>query len=83
MTSTQTHIERAARKIDAVKLSNGDYAHYADETSSWWVVSAEELAELCDFLDHDDPQIRRDAYSHWCAGTTGKEMPPGWNPEME
>ncbi len=73
-------LARAAAHIDAVDLGDGDWAHYADETSRWYVVTAEELAELCDYLDDDDPQISGDAYSHWCAGCSGEEMPEGWEP---
>lgn len=76
-----TNLERAAEHIDATDLGNGTWAHYAEETSSWYVVTAEELEELCDYLDSDDETIRRDAYSHWCAGTNAKEMPEGWSPD--
>lgn len=74
-------LSRAAERLGAVRLASGDYAHYADETSSWWVVTADELAELCDYLDSDDEQIAGDAYSHWCAGTAAREMPRGWVPD--
>jgi phage pi2 protein 07 len=67
---------RAAEHVDAVDLGDGRWAHYATETSSWWVVSAAELEELCEFLDSDV----KDPYSHWCAGTTAEEMPHGWSP---
>lgn len=82
MTATNvSRLARAADHIDAVELSDGRWAHYAAETSAWYVVSSEELAELCDYLDHDDEQIRGSAYSHWCAGTSAEEMPEGWTPD--
>jgi len=77
---TITAIERAANHINATELSDGRYAYYADETSSYHVVDADDLGELCDYLDDDDESISRDAYSHWCAGTTSEEMPAGWEP---
>lgn len=73
-------IKRAASHIDATDLGNGRWAHYADETSRWWIVTEDELAELCEYLDSDDEQIAADAYSHWCAGTDAVEMPSGWSP---
>lgn len=74
-------LARAVAHVGAVELPTGEYAHYADETSTYWVVTADEMEELCDYLDSDDPQIARDAYSHWCAGTSAREMPRGWSPE--
>lgn len=71
---------RAAGYLDATQISPRKWAHYANETGRWYVVSSAELAELCDYLDHPDEQIRRDAYSHWCAGTSAREMPRGWAP---
>lgn len=78
-----TTLTRAAKHIDATELPDGSWAHYAAETSTYWVVTAEELAELCDYLDSDDQQISGDAYSHWCAGTSAQEMPRGWTPDTE
>lgn len=73
-------LARAAKHIDATDLGNEIWAHYADETGRWYVVTADELEDLCDYLDHDDEQISGDAYSHWCADTEAKEMPAGWEP---
>lgn len=74
-------LARAAAHIDATELADGRWAHYAAETSSWHVVSAAELEELCDYLDSDDATVAGDAYSHWCAGTSATEMPRRWHPE--
>lgn len=73
-------LSRAAKHIDAVEIAAGLYAYYADETSRWYVVTADELEDLCDYLDDEDPQISGDAYSHWCAGTECVAMPRGWTP---
>jgi hypothetical protein len=80
---TNSRLQRAASHIDATELASGKWAHYADETSSWHVVTGEELEELCDYLDDEDEQIRGDAYSHWCAGTGATEMPRWWSPETK
>lgn len=71
---------RAQEYLDAVSLGDGTSAYYAEETSRWYVLSDADVAELVDYLEHDDPEIKRDAYSHWCAGTTPMEMPSGWAP---
>lgn len=76
-----TRLQRAAAHVGAVQVQRGVWAHYAEETSRWYTVTSDELRELCDYLDDPDPQIRTDAYSHWCAGTAGTEMPEGWTPE--
>lgn len=74
-------VQRAAKHIGATELDGDRWAHYAQETRTWWVVTTDELAKLCEYLDNDDEEISRDAYSHWCAGVAGKEMPRGWSPE--
>lgn len=76
----EERLARAAKHIDATKLDDGRWAHYAEETSRWHVVDDSELAELCDYLDSDDQSVSNDAYSHWCAGTSSEEMPEGWEP---
>lgn len=76
-------IKRAAEHIDATELEDGNWAHYATETSTWWVVTPEELADLCAYLDNEDEEVSSDAYSHWCSSGPGKEMPEGWEPDMD
>lgn len=78
---TRAHIERAAEYIDATELPEGDYAYYAAEVNRWYVVTADALGELCEYLDSSDEQVSRDAYSHWCAGTLACEMSDDWYPE--
>jgi hypothetical protein len=78
-----THLERlsrAAECVRAVKISPRRWAHYAYETHRWYVLSATALASLCDYQDNPYPAISQDAYSHWCAGTSAREMPEGWSP---
>lgn len=78
-----TRLQRAVAHVGAVKVGVALWAHYADETSRWYQVSSDELRELCDYLDNPDPQINRDAYSHWCAGTSARAMPADWTPGSE
>ena len=78
--ATADRLARSAKLLCAVKISPRRWAHYADETCTWWVVTARELTELCDYLDDEDKSVANDAYSHWCAGTHAKEMPRGWQP---
>lgn len=73
-------INRAAKHIGATELDDGRWAHYANETGSWWTVEADDLAKLCDYLDSDDESIASDAYSHWCAAGHGEEMVDSWEP---
>jgi hypothetical protein len=66
-------LARAAAHIGATPDADG-WVYYARETSSCWRVSAATLASLCDYLDHADPTISGDAYSHWCAGSSATEV---------
>lgn len=59
--------------IELTELDDGRLAYYAVETGTWWAVTTDELASLCDYLDDPDPAISRDAYSHWCT-VTGEEI---------
>jgi len=77
-----TAVTRAARHIDAVHIGSGDWAHWDDDTRRYWVVDEDDLASLTEYLDHEDADIRRDAYSHWCASVTPREMPKGWCPAI-
>ena len=76
----EARLERAAAHVGATDIGDDQWAYYADETSCYYVVSASDLEDLCDYLDDADPSISRDAYSHWCAGTTAAEQPEGWEP---
>lgn len=79
---TSKTVRQAVALLAATQLAASTWAHFASETSRWYVVSAAELADLGEYLDHPDESIRDDAYSHWCAGTPGTEMPAGWSPEV-
>jgi hypothetical protein len=70
-------IARAVEYLDAVKLADGRYAYYADETRRHYVVDASDIASLGDDLWLE----LNDAYSMWCAATESEEMPEGWTPK--
>lgn len=80
-TETTDRLARAAETLNATDLGDGRWAYYADEVSRYCVVSAADLAELCDYLDHADEEIARSAYSHWCAGNPADEMDADWSPD--
>ncbi len=73
-TTTTTRLDRATAYLPAVcALESGDYAYRDDGMRRWYVVSESDLESLCDYIDSDDAKIRRDAYSHWCAGTVARK----------
>ena len=82
MAHTITKLARAIERLGATDIGGGLYAYWAAEMSCYYVAEVAELESLCDYMDDDDPQISRDAYSHWCAGSDAREMPRGWTPEM-
>lgn len=46
------------------------YAYYADETSSWWYVSTEDIADAPLYFGNEAP------YSLWCASClSSREVP--------
>lgn len=67
-------VQRAVERLNATQISPRRWAYYADEVSSWFVVSSADMQYLGELLADD-------AYSHWCAGTVAREMPQGWQPE--
>lgn len=63
--------EEAAESIHAT--IGGDYVYYHDDaTGDDYQNDVEDLDLLAQYLDSEDPAIRFDAYSHWCAATSGE-----------
>ena len=80
MTHERT-LDRAIELLDATKLPSGRYAYWDDGMHRYYIVDESDLESYVTlYVDHDDPLIRSDAYSHWCAGTNADEMPKGWEP---
>ena len=48
------HIIVAAAHIDAVLIRGHGYAYYDDGTRSWWISSADSMAELGRMLERAD-----------------------------
>jgi hypothetical protein len=95
-TDEQARMERAVKKLDAVEVygsldnrvsmamsrlgADRVYAYYDDAMGRYYIVDAVDVDGLVDYMDSDDDEIARDAYSHWCAGTSAVKMPEGWTP---
>ena len=54
--------------IDAYKR-NGSWMYFARETSETYRLSEDDIDYLVELMNHEDDDIRRDAYSHWCTGS--------------
>ena len=67
----------AARHLKAVMIHGRGYAYYDDGTRSWWVSSADDMAELGRMLAIIDLDNYENPYSRWCAGHLAREMPHG------
>lgn len=72
-TGDRSRAEKAgADALDAVSMGGGMYAHYADETSAWYLVDADDMVTLgAALLDGRDLS---DVYSRWCAETGSEEV---------
>jgi len=78
----ESDVQRAADYLSAAQLPDGRWAYFALETGRWYVMGDDDMARLVRYLDHEDPDVRRAAYSIWCTATpTAAEMPEGWAPE--
>lgn len=67
------YLEAFGIEFDEEDGSVSAWAYQAEETGKLYRVNASELADLVELSNHDDPAIRRDAYSHWCVDG-GEEM---------
>ena len=47
--------------------------YYDDSTQRYYLAPVEDLDDLADYMASEDEDIARDAYSHWCAGTSHPE----------
>lgn len=72
-------------KADALERINGSIignsvVYYDDAMQQYYVGPATDLDYLVELMNSDDEDIARDAYSHWCAGTTHSD---GYETEEE
>lgn len=72
--TANARLTRSAAHIDAVDIGGDQWAHYATEAGTWWITDSDTLESLCDYLDHADAEVRRDAYSHWCNSGDAEEV---------
>jgi len=64
---TPEQITAALRRIDG-SIFGGSILYYDDSMSLYYIGPVADLGELIDLMESDDEDLRRDAYSHWCAG---------------
>jgi len=62
-------------KQDALNRINGtivknSVVYYDDAMAEYYVGPASDIDDLVELMNSDDEDIARDAYSHWCAGTS-------------
>jgi hypothetical protein len=65
---------------DAIERINGrltqdqkNVIYYDDGTCKYYLSSIEDLGYLALLMNHKDPDISRDAYSHWCSWASHPE----------
>lgn len=81
MTSNE-HLSAAIERLSATRVSETEYAYYADETGEYVRVSEGDLTDFGRRLERDAGTERAcDTYSVWCAESDGEIMPEGYEPE--
>ena len=72
--TTAAKINEAADSLDA-KWIDGECVYFDDSTRKNYRCDSEgEMVDLYDLLHSRDSDVRRDAYSHWCAQTSHDEI---------
>lgn len=56
--------------IELVAAPGGEYAYFADETATWYVVSEGDVLDLAERISRG----HEEAYSRWCADTDADEI---------
>ena len=66
-------IEKIEKSWDINILRNdaGEFAYYSDETESWYMLSTDDIANACCYIDEG---LGADPDSLWCADTVHFEM---------
>lgn len=72
--ATTKKIAEAATYLSATQYDDDTFIYYDDAMSTWYRVTRDDLNDLAELLHDPDPDVRRDAYSHWCAGGAGEEL---------
>jgi len=66
----------AIERLQAIPLTDGDYAYFADETRSFYRVDVNDLDYLAKMLS--DP-LCQDPYSEWCALSSLEPLPKNFS----
>jgi hypothetical protein len=67
-------IEDALERINGRVTKNQKHViYYDDSTGCYYLAPFEDLAYLVRLMNHVNPEISKDPYSHWCAGTLHPE----------
>lgn len=69
MKTNKVSREEALSRIDGWIVKDS-VIYYDDSMQRYYVGPVADLDDLCDLMASDDMDVARDAYSHWCAGTT-------------
>ncbi len=65
--------QEAAESINGT-IEGEFVVYFNDATQASYRNPVSDLDYLAELRDSDDADIRRDAYSHWCSGTSGEEI---------
>lgn len=63
-----TNLAVGLERLDVRHHADCVVVYYAEETSSHWLVTENDVAELGSMLREADPSLNGQEYSHWCAG---------------
>lgn len=66
--------EAALERIDGSLINDGEQIVYFDDgTRKYYLGDVEDLDDLRALMADEDKDVARDAYSHWCSGTSHPE----------
>ena len=72
--TTAEKINEAASALGA-RWAGSECVYFDDSTrKNYRCDDEDEMIDLYDLLHSDDEDVRRDAYSHWCAQTSHEEI---------
>ena len=72
MTTAKVSRKAALARIDGSIVADS-VIYYDDAMHRYYVGPIGDLDYLCELMASDDDDVARDAYSHWCAGTSHGE----------
>lgn len=72
--------EAALERIDGSLINDGEQIVYFDDaTRKYYIGAVGDLDDLRALMAHEDADVARDAYSHWCSGTSHPECDSAGN----